>query len=267
MRKKSFTGLKFIFNLAFGLTGLCFGFFIATGFFRAVTIHTGTLNLSLEDNRWVSFYDHEHKEMIKVFVREQIPIRVSQIPTLLQRTIIQRKDPGFFRYQISIADLSSLFVSEFKRFFGLKGASPYHRGISSTLGYNLFVISKKTLPHQFDEALLTYKIEHKYRKEEILEFYLNNLYFGDGAFGVEAAANYYFRKRAIQLEPEQIAFLIWLATDTLLPDIYHKEHLLRDRKAIKTGRDKVLDEMVAAGLIAPEQAGAYQRKPLGLVTH
>ena len=267
MRKKSFTGLKFIFNLAFGLTGLCFGFFIATGFLRAVTVHTATLDLPLEDKRWVSFYDYERKEMIKVFVREQIPVRVSQIPTLLQRTIIQRKDPGFFRYQISLADLSSLFVGEFKRFFGLVEPSPYRRGISSTLGYNLFVINKKTLPHQFDEAILTYKIEHKYRKEEILEFYLNNIYFGDGAFGVEAAANYYFRKRAIQLKPEQIALMIWLATDTLSPDIYHKEHLLHGPKVAKTGRDQVLDEMAAAGLIAPGQAGAYKRKPVGLVTH
>lgn len=267
MRRTSLTGLKFIFNLAFGLTGLCFGFFIATGFLRAVTIHTATLDLPLEDNRWVSFYNYERKEITKVFVREQIPIRISQIPTLLQRAFIQRKDPGFFRYQLRLSDLSSLFMAEFKRFFGLIEPLSYHRGISATLGYNLFVINKKTLPHRFDEAILAYKIERKYQKEEILEFYLNNIYFGDGAFGVEAAANYYFRKRAIQLEPEQTALLIWLATDTLSPDIYRKEHLLHDTKAIKRGRDKVLDEMVVAGLIAPEQVGAYKRKPLGLITH
>lgn len=267
MRKTSLYGLKFGFYLTLGLTCLCLGFFIATRFLRAVTISAASLVLATEDNRWVSFYDQQRKENIKVFVRVQTPVRVSQMPTILQRAFVQMKDAQFYNYINELSVLVPVFVSEIRVFLGLDKPLRYHRGIVSTLAYNLFLIRKKDLPHRLDEAILAYKIERQYRKEEVLEFYLNNIYFGEGVFGVEGASNYYFGKQAAKLQIHEIAFLIWLATDTLSPDIYRKEYLLQDSKAVKLSRDKVLDEMAGGGLITPEQARELKRKALGLITH
>lgn len=267
MKKTSFGGLKFLFRLALGLTCLGLGFLIATRFLRAVTINTAAIAFQTEDNRWVTFYDHQRKELMKVFVRDQTPIRVSQMPTLLQRAFVERKDTHFYNNTIRINDLFSIFESEIKVFLGLAKPLRYQRDIVSTLAYNLFIIRKKDLPHRLDEAILAYKIIRKYRKEEILEFYLNNIYFGEGAFGVEAASNYYFRKPAARLETQEIAFLICMATDIFSPDIYRKEHMLNDLKAVTVERDKILDEMAAWGLITPKQAGNFKRKALGLVSY
>ncbi len=267
MKKKSLNGPKFGFCLVLILTCLCLGFLIATRFLRAVTINTASIDLPVEDNRWVAFYDQQRKELIKVFVRVRTPIRVSQMPTLLQRAFVQRKDARFYNYNVGISDLAPILITEIKAFLGLYEPVRYHRGIASTLGYNLFLIHKKDLPCRFDEVILAYKIERKFRKEEILEFYLNNIYFGEGAFGVEAASNYYFGKHAAKLQTHEIAFLVWLATDILSPDIYRKEHLLQDIKVAKSGRDKVLDEMASVGLVTPKQAGEFKQKALGVVTY
>lgn len=267
MRKTSCGGLKFLFWLALGLTCFSSGFLIATRFLRAVTVSASSIALPLEDNRWVSFYDQQRKKITKVFVRAQKPIQVSQMSTLLQRAFVKKKDAQFYNYSIRFSDLFPIFITELKVFCGLDKPVRYHRGISSTIAYNLFLIRKKALPHRLDEAILAYKIERQYRKEEILEFYLNNIYFGEGVFGVEAASNYYFRKQAAKLQPQEIAFLICLATDTLSPDIYRKEYSLQDLTAVKAERDQVLDEMARWGLITPKQAGEFKRKALGVVRY
>lgn len=240
---------------------------MATKFFKAITIDSAIIDLPLEDNRWVSFYDQQQKEIVKIFVREQTKIRVSQMPTLLQRAFVQNKDAHFYNHNRSIGDLAQIFVTEFKAFLGLNALDYYSRDITSTIGHNIFLIRKKSLPLRLDEAILAYKIERKYRKEEILESYLNNIYFGEGVFGVEAASSYYFGKSAIKLQPHEIALLISLATDTLSPDIYKKEHFLQRPAAAKTIRDQVLWQMAKGSVITPKQAGEYQRKPLGAITY
>lgn len=267
MKKRSLNGPKFGFCLVLILTCICLGFFIATKFLRAVTVSIASADLPLEDERWVTFYDQQQKEIVKVLVREQTKIRVSQMQTILQRAFVQRRDPQFYGSYNRLNDLPLIFVTEFKAFLGLGVPGYYNRGISSTLAYNMFLIRKKSLPHRLDEAILAYRIERKYRKEEIIEFYLNNIYFGEGIFGVEAAASYYFGKSALKLQAHEIAFLVSLATDTLSPDIYQKEQLLQDPKAGKLSRDHVLEEMARGNVITAKQAGEFKRKALRVVSY
>jgi len=266
MKKSSLSGPKFVFRLVLCLTCICLGFFIAAKFLKAVMIDTAVIDLPLENDRWVSFYDWRRKEIVKVFVAKQTKIRVSQMPTLLQRAFVQNKDAHFYNHNRSLRDLDQIFFAELKAFFGLNALNYYSQDITSTIGHNIFLIKKKSLPRRLDEAILAYKIERKYRKEEILECYLNNTYFGKGIFGIEAASGYYFGKSAINLQPHEIAFLISLATDTLSPDIYRKEQLLQNPATVKTSRDQVLDQMAEGGLITLKQAGDLKRKPLGAVS-
>lgn len=262
MKRRSLDGPKLGFKLALGLTCLCLGFFIATKFLTALTIRPAMIDLPQNDGRWVPFYDFQQKEIVKVFVREQSKIGISQMPTLLQKVVVQKKDINFYSHNRRIVDLFNIFIAELKSFFGLNGNRYYSRDIPATLAYNNFMIRKKKIPHRLDEAILAYKIERKYRKEEIMECYLNNIYFGEGNFGVEAASKYYFKKNAINLQPHEISLLVTLATDTLSPDIYKKEHLLQNEKAAKNYRDQLLLEMAGWNIITLKQAKDYQRKPL-----
>lgn len=267
MKKSSLTGHKFGFNFLLGLACFGLGYFIAIKFLLAVAISPAMIDLAKDDARWVSFYHHQQKEIVKVFIREQSKIPISQMPTMLQKAFVLRKDPHFYGRNRSLADLPELFVTEVKAFLKLTTLNYYDRDIEATIAHNLFLIRKKTLPRRLDEAILAYKIERKYRKEEILESYLNNIYFGEGTFGVEAASKYYFGKNTIRLQPHEIAFLICLATDTLSPHIYKKEQLLHNQTSIKKYRDLVLDEMAKGDLITLKQAAEYKRKPLGIVNH
>lgn len=267
MKKSSLDGPKFGFKLALGLTCLCLGFFIAMEFLTAITIRPAMIDLPQNDGRWVPFYDFQQKKFIKIFVRDQSKIRISQMPTLLQKAVVQKKDSRFYNHNRSITDLFDIFIAEIKSFFGLKDQLYYSRDIPATLAYNNFMIRKKKIPRYLDEAILAYKIEQKYRKEEIMECYLNNIYFGEGNFGVEAAAKYYFKKNAVNLQPHEIAFLITLVTDTLSPDIYKKEQMLHNPKAAKNNRDQLLMQMANWDMITLNQAEEYKRKPLGLAIH
>lgn len=267
MKKGSLTGHKFGFNLVLGLACFGLGYLIAIKFLLAITISPAMIDLAQDDARWVSFYHHQQKEVVKVFIREQSKIPISQMPTILQKAFVRRKDPDFYSRNRRLTDLPKLFVTEVKAFLKLITLNYYDRDISATLAHNLFLIRKKTLPRRLDEAILAYKIERKYRKEEILESYLNNIYFGEGTFGVEAASKYYFGKNAIKLQPHEIAFLICLATDTLSPHIYKKEQLLHNQTSIKKYRDQVLDEMAKGEIFTLKQAAEYKRKPLGIVIY
>ncbi|NLY74898.1 MAG: hypothetical protein GX075_06305 [Firmicutes bacterium] len=266
MSDSSLAGVKFGFKLMLGLACVGLGFLLAIQFLRALTV-SPVIDLTGDEDRWVSFYDRSQKEIVKVFIREQSKVGIAQIPTALQRAFVLEKDPGFYNRDRNLASVLSAFEAEVKGYFGLISPEEYRRDIPATLAHNIFLTRKKAEPHRLDEMILAYKIERKYRREEILESYLNNIYFGDGAFGVEAAANYYFKKSALQLQPHEIAFLISMATDTLSPDIYLKEGLLQDPQRAKIYRNQVLDRMAAGGVITPKQAGEFKLKPLGIVTY
>ena len=103
--------------------------------------------------------------------------------------------------------------------------------------------NKRTLQEKIDEAALAYQMEQKYSKEEILEKYLNTVYFGEGAYGIEAAAQRYFSRSADKLSLPQGAMLAGLISspNTYDPIKYKKKGIAR--------RKLVLDQMLEQGYI------------------
>ena len=82
--------------------------------------------------------------------------------------------------------------------------------LTQQLAKTIFLTRKKTIDRKFKELLLTTQIEQRYSKDEILELYLNQIYFGGGAYGVEAAARFYFDKHAQSLNLAECAMLAGL---------------------------------------------------------
>ncbi|MEO7804091.1 MAG: biosynthetic peptidoglycan transglycosylase, partial [Actinomycetota bacterium] len=102
---------------------------------------------------------------------------------------------------------------------------------------------ERTIIRKIKEAIVAVKIERKYSKDKILEFYLNTVYFGRGAYGAEAAAKTYFDRSAKELDLGQAAYLAGVIRS---PQRFQKE---RDPKAAVAIRDEVLKDMVAADFI------------------
>ncbi len=119
--------------------------------------------------------------------------------------------------------------------------------------------TEQTLQRKLREARLALALEETYTKDEILTRYLNIVYFGQNAYGVQAAARIYFSVDAVDLTLPQAAMLAGLAQSptsddpTVAPD------------AATTRRNQVLDRMAAQGMVSPADAAAAQAAPLGLV--
>ena len=82
--------------------------------------------------------------------------------------------------------------------------------LTQQLAKNLFLTQERTLARKIQEAILAVWLEHKFSKDQILELYLNRVYFGSGAFGVEAAARKYFNTDAKNVSVQQAAMLAGL---------------------------------------------------------
>jgi penicillin-binding protein 1A len=118
--------------------------------------------------------------------------------------------------------------------------------------------SQQTLWRKLGEARVARLIEREYTKEEILQLYLNQIYFGNGAYGIEAASQEYFGKPAAELELSEAALL------AALPRAPSRLNPRSDREAALEGRELVLQRMTSQGLISAEEAEEARQAELRL---
>ncbi|MGD1047881.1 MAG: PBP1A family penicillin-binding protein [Candidatus Krumholzibacteriaceae bacterium] len=147
--------------------------------------------------------------VIKEFYEEnRIFLPLDQIPLSVQRTFLAVEDKRFYKH--SGIDLQRLFVTAWKDLIHwnrAQGASTITQEISTDLFLNK---KEQTFPRKIREALLAFKIERTYSKDEILEMYLNQIYFGEGTYGIEAASRRFFGKSVKDIGLNQMALLAGL---------------------------------------------------------
>ncbi|NNM74925.1 transglycosylase domain-containing protein [Enterovirga aerilata] len=170
--------------------------------------------------------------------------------------------------------LPNAFVAiEDRRFYGHFGIDPLgiaraafrnltSRGVAQggstltqQLAKNLFLTQERTASRKIQEAILALWLEHRYTKDQILELYLNRVYFGAGAYGVEAAAQRYYGKPAREVTVAEAATLAGLvqAPSRLAPN--------RNPEAARARAELVLAAMADEGYIRPEQHKAALLEP------
>ncbi|MDP9388551.1 MAG: PBP1A family penicillin-binding protein [Actinomycetota bacterium] len=125
---------------------------------------------------------------------------------------------------------------------------------------NELVGAERTMRRKLREAALAYELERRYTKERILELYLNTIYFGNGAYGVQAAAKEYFGVDVEGLSLGQAALLAALIRAPTTSDPYQRPDVATARRRV------VLDKMVELGRVSAEQAEAAAKEPLVTVT-
>ena len=131
--------------------------------------------------------------------------------------------------------------------------------ITQQLARRLFLSGQVSIARKVQEALLAIEIERYYTKDEILERYLNIIYFGSGAYGIQAAAHTYLGKDVARLSIGQAAMLAGLPA---APSDY-SPFVNLDRA--KERQQHVLDRMVASGFISQQQMDDELARPLGLI--
>jgi penicillin-binding protein 1A len=177
------------------------------------------------------------------------------IPKMFVQALVAVEDAKFYEHGgIDIKGIARAAWHDLTTMSFEQGAST----LTQQLSRNLFLKPDKTPKRKVEEMLLAMEIEQRYSKEEIIRMYCNQVYMGHGHYGVEAAAEFYFGKHAMELDLAESALLAGL--------IQRPEGLspFRNADASVRRRAHVLDRMVAAGVVTQDQAEAAKREPLVL---
>ena len=186
----------------------------------------------------------------------RLPIPLKDVPKDLQNAFVATEDSRFYTHHgiDPIGILRAIWVNIVH-----SGVSEGGSTITQQLARNAFLSQDRTFKRKISEALLALKIEQHYTKDEILEMYMNQIYFGQGAYGVQSASHVYFGKDASQLTLAQAALIAGLPQS---PNYYSP---FNDLEASKKRQAVVLGQMVKYGYITQEQADEARQADLGLV--
>ncbi|MFB3818997.1 MAG: penicillin-binding protein 1A [Candidatus Methylomirabilales bacterium] len=185
----------------------------------------------------------------------RISVPLSRIPKLLQQAVLDVEDARFYEHgAISLKGMARAAIRNLSAARLKEGGST----ITQQLAKSLFLSPERTLARKVKEIQLAHEIEKRYTKDKILEMYLNAIYFGAGAYGIEAAARTYFGKSVGELGLPEAALLAGLPK---APSAYSP---LTDPKRAAARRNVVLARMQAEGHITAAQAQAAARQPVAL---
>jgi penicillin-binding protein 1A len=177
------------------------------------------------------------------FVENRSPVGVEQIPEMMRQAALATEDRRFYRHWgIDLIGITRATLFDLRAGGIRQGAST----ITQQLARNVFLSHSQTFERKIKEAILAIRLERSFSKEEILELYLNEIYFGEGAYGVEAAAERFFGKSCRDLTLPEAALLAGLPAN---PAAYSP---LRHPEAARRRRDAVLRKMWQAGTIDQE---------------
>ena len=192
-------------------------------------------------------YDDDGKQVDTLFQEEnRINVSIDEVPDVMKAAIISIEDKRFYDHNgIDWRRLLGAARSNIKNGWGAEGGSTLTQQVIK----RTVLSPEKTLKRKVQEAWLALKLEKNYSKDEILELYLNNVYYGHGAYGIKTAAVTYFGEEDLsQLSISQAALLAGLPNSPSATDPFKHPDKAEER------RDKVLQSMVDNGFINKEQA-------------
>ena len=194
------------------------------------------------------FYDNENRIIYTTASAEhRLPVKLDKIPKHVRAAFISIEDNRF--YEHSGIDYRGTFRALVSNIMGqeVQGGST----ITQQLAKNAFLTQERTISRKIKEAFLARQMENKYTKDEILNMYLNQIYFGEGSYGVESASLAsltYFGKHVQDIDLAEAATLAAIPKS---PNYYDP---MENPKANKERRNIVLDQMVKYGHITQADA-------------
>lgn len=191
------------------------------------------------------------KLVAEFFSQRRYPVSLSKVPKVIRNAVIAAEDASFYEHP-GIDPLSILraAIKNFESGRNTQGGST----ITQQVVKNLLLSSQKTIERKIREAILAYRLEKKLTKDEILELYLNEIYFGNGAYGIKAAISEYFHKQLSDITLAEAAMIAGLPkAPTSYSPISHYD------KA-KKRQVYVLGQMVSAGFITKEESDVAKKE-------
>ena len=202
-------------------------------------------------------YDINGNEIANVHAAEnRRPVKISQVPKDLQNAFVAVEDNRFYEHMgVDPRGILRALWSNVRGQAISEGGST----ITQQLAKNAYLTQDRTLKRKVQEVFLALQLERQYTKQEILELYLNQIYFGQGAYGVQAAAKTYFGKNVEDLDLNECAMLAGIPKS---PNYYSPTNNLQ---AAEERKSVVLDQMEKYGYINASQASKTKKEELKLV--
>ena len=191
-----------------------------------------------------SVYADDNTPVAQFFVERRVLIPLERIPALLKQATLAVEDARFYSHEgIDVIGIARAAWSNMQAGEVVEGAST----ITQQVAKMLFLTHRKTVERKVREVILAMRMERLLSKDEILEIYLNQTYYGHGAYGVEAASNVYFGKSVGDLTLDEAALLAGLPKAPTAYSPYNTPDRALKRRA------HVLRRMVETGYITDEE--------------
>lgn len=193
--------------------------------------------------------------LITTFHAEQhrIVIPLSDIPSKMQQAVVTVEDERFYQHGgVDLEAIARAIVVNLRSGRVVEGGST----ITQQYVRNAFIAPERTLQRKIKEAVLAYQVEGRHSKKEILEKYLNTIYFGHGCYGIEATAETFFGKKSKQLSLPECALLAGV-----IKSPSHYSPYTHPERA-KSRRDLVLKMMADQGYITQKEANEAIAAPI-----
>lgn len=255
-RRRRVSRLKYAFQ--FG----CLSILLAIVGFAALALYQVTRRLPNIEELGLSsaatrIYSADGVLLARIFSENRDYIHIKNIPQQLQDATVAIEDDRFYSHSgLDLRGIGRALVSNVKGGHLGQGGST----ITQQLARNAYELGKqKTLSRKLQEAVVALRLERKYSKKEILEGYLNEVYYGARSYGVQAASMRYFGKPASKLDLAECAMLAGIPQRPTEFDPFKNKAAARER------RNVVLARMAELTYITPEQAHAAEQEPVRLI--
>ena len=229
----------------------------AAGFFVSVSGKLPDVTANITPNASSRIYDTKGRLITTVHAEEnRIPVPISEVPKNLQNAFVAAEDVRFYEHHG--VDPRGILRAIWANVVSGNATGQGGSTITQQLARNAFLTQEQTLKRKLLEVVLAFEIESKYTKQQILEMYMNQIYFGQGCYGIQTASRVYFGKDVKDLSLAQCALLAGLPNS---PNYYSP---FRSVEAAKYRQAIVLDQMAKYGYISEADAAAAKKADLHL---
>ena len=209
----------------------------------------------LEPNLPSYIYDKDNNLITSIFVENRVPVQLGQVPQHVRKAFLAIEDARFYDHGgLDIKRIIGAAVADVKAGYKAQGAST----ITQQLAKVSFLKPEKSLKRKIQEAAIAIQLERKYTKDQLLEMYLNRIYFGEGAYGIQSASQVYFGEPVSSLNLQEAALL------AALPKAPNNYSPFKNPEAALKRRNLVLDQMLETGFASAEEVAAAKATPIEL---
>ncbi|RMG40444.1 MAG: PBP1A family penicillin-binding protein [Candidatus Dadabacteria bacterium] len=211
---------------------------------------------SIEDYRpdaVSSVYSRDGTLIAEFFEERRYPVKLKDVPDFVEEAFIAAEDASFYEHPgIDLISIIRAMIENFRAGRVKQGGST----ITQQVVKNLLLTPEKKYKRKIKEAILSYRLEQRFSKDDILEMYLNQIFFGNTAYGVKAAAKLYFHKDLNELTLGEAAMLAGL------PKAPTRYSPILNFEIAKRRQHYVLSQMVKARFITEEAAKEAEKQEI-----